>query len=374
MPEYYPLSNSRPVSADGAVYPGAKAYFYTGGTTTPKDTYTSYTLGTARSNPVVADSGGFFPPIWLGSGRYKVILKTSADVTLWEDDYTEGNLMNVATTNGDMIYYNSSAYQRLAIGTSGYGLVSNGTIPVWSVIVGLASANVFTAAQTFQLSDDTAGVGPTVTLDRLSASPAAADLLGYIPFTGRDSGAGTETYAGIGAEIVDPTAASEDGRGFLSSVIAGTFAKRWYWGAGLYAGTATGGDQGAGTINATGVYVNGTALPFSKSYASTGQTITAAGTLSLAHGLGAAPKLVNFYVKCTDAGGDGGWSLADEIFVDAYPGEVGVNRSLTVERDATNILIYFGSDANTFVATNPSTGATAALDNAKWQLYVLAWA
>lgn len=109
-----------------------------------------------------------------------------------------------------------------------------------------STANTFNADQTIQSSDAGAGAGPNLNLDRNSASPAAADVLSAIPFKGRDSGAGTDTYAQIQGEIVDPTATSEDGRLAIQSAVAGTLASKIYVGNGLY--TAGGSDQGADTI------------------------------------------------------------------------------------------------------------------------------
>ena len=70
----------------GAASSGAKLYFYTTGTSTPKDTYSEATLTSANTNPVVADSAGRFGIIYLGDGNYKVVLKTSADATVWTAD------------------------------------------------------------------------------------------------------------------------------------------------------------------------------------------------------------------------------------------------------------------------------------------------
>lgn len=121
----------------------------------------------------------------------------------------------------------------------------------------LTTANTFTANQTIRLADDGATAGPLLTLDRNSATPAASDVLGEVVFSGRDSGAGVQTYGLVGADIVDPTAASEDGRLFLQSVIAGTLATRAYVGAGVYSPNATLGDGGADTINFPTYLLNG---------------------------------------------------------------------------------------------------------------------
>lgn len=81
------------------------------------------------------------------------------------------------------------------------------------------------ATTTFTSTDAAAAVGPVIVLDRNSASPAAADLIGGVQFKGRDSGAGTDTYAQINAEIDDPTAASEDGAVSVRVAVAGTLSE-----------------------------------------------------------------------------------------------------------------------------------------------------
>ncbi len=125
---------------------------------------------------------------------------------------------------------------------------------------GVADANVFSATQTVRSTDAGAGVGPELVLDRASASPTADDVLGAVRFDGKDSSANTETYARIEAGIVDPANGSEDGIIAFLTKIAGSLARRWRIGAGLYSEGATGGDKGAGTINCAGVYVNNVLL------------------------------------------------------------------------------------------------------------------
>jgi hypothetical protein len=58
-----------------------KLYTYTAGTTTPLASYTDNTLGTPNANPVILDSSGR-ANVWLANVSYKLVLKTSADVTL----------------------------------------------------------------------------------------------------------------------------------------------------------------------------------------------------------------------------------------------------------------------------------------------------
>lgn len=59
-----------------------KLEFYESGTSTPLNTYSDDALTMANANPVVADSAGRWGDIFLKDQDYKVILKSSADVTI----------------------------------------------------------------------------------------------------------------------------------------------------------------------------------------------------------------------------------------------------------------------------------------------------
>lgn len=70
-------------SAGNGIVPedGLKLFFYSVGTLTAKETFTTSTLGTAHAHPVVADGSGVFPEIWmLEEDQYKIILKDKNDV------------------------------------------------------------------------------------------------------------------------------------------------------------------------------------------------------------------------------------------------------------------------------------------------------
>ncbi len=68
---------------------GALLYFYEAGTTTPKTVYTDRGETIAHANPVVADAGGVFAPIYV-SGLYKMVLKDKNGVTQWTEDNLTG--------------------------------------------------------------------------------------------------------------------------------------------------------------------------------------------------------------------------------------------------------------------------------------------
>lgn len=97
MPRF-PLPRQDCFDTNGNPRAGAKLYFYTTGTTTPLATYADSALATPNANPVVADSAGLFGEIFLTqTAVYKVVLKTSADITVWTADPVSGG-----TTSADL--------------------------------------------------------------------------------------------------------------------------------------------------------------------------------------------------------------------------------------------------------------------------------
>jgi hypothetical protein len=121
-------------------------------------------------------------------------------------------------------------------------------------IANLNEFNSFTANQEIIASDDGASADPKMRLRRISASPAASDLLGQFVTDGKDSGGNDTEYATIGGIILDPADGSEDGGLVVRTMVAGTLANRFIIAQGLYAASLN--DQGAGTVNATGHYLN----------------------------------------------------------------------------------------------------------------------
>lgn len=92
-----PVGNDAPfLDSNGNPLSGGLLYFYTAGSSTPQDTFTTYLGNVANANPVVLGSGGY--PTSAGSVvqiygtdgvTYKAVLKTSAGVTIWTRDYIE---------------------------------------------------------------------------------------------------------------------------------------------------------------------------------------------------------------------------------------------------------------------------------------------
>lgn len=80
--------------ADGNPLASGKLYSYAAGTLTPLATYTTQAGNVANANPVILDSAGR-ASVWRGAGSYRMILKSAADVTVWDVD-------NIANEAGDL--------------------------------------------------------------------------------------------------------------------------------------------------------------------------------------------------------------------------------------------------------------------------------
>jgi hypothetical protein len=138
---------------NGATLTGGLLYTYAAGTTTPLTTYSSSTGATANANPIVLDSAGRVSgEVWLTTGSsYKLVLKTSAGVTIWTND----NIAGIPASSITSLRINGS--------TSGY--VDLVTVPV-------AGANTITfpaATGTVLLDPNTAFTG-TSTFETISAT------------------------------------------------------------------------------------------------------------------------------------------------------------------------------------------------------------
>lgn len=111
-------------------------------------------------------------------------------------------------------------------------------------------------------------------------------------------------------------------------------------------------------------------------YESAEQTITSAGSLQLAHGLGVEPLLVQCLLVCKTT--EANYSVDDKVFIQtgATPVQSGtVDRGISIVPDATNLNIRYGADAtNVFTVLDKTTGGAAGITTANWKLIVRAWA
>jgi hypothetical protein len=115
-----------------------------------------------------------------------------------------------------------------------------------------------------------------------------------------------------------------------------------------------------------------TDVPFPAPYESGAQTITSAGLLTLTHGLGSRPRLLEFELECvTDEAGftDGQFTPINPALNTNFSGSGG----MAIATTSTQILVRFGNNANAFIHSRLDTGAAVALTNANWRLHVRAW-
>src|SRR5205814_10542709 len=107
-----PVPRQRVFSDLGATLPGALLYWYATGTTTPATTYSDSTLTTANANPMVANAGGLFGPIYLSWGvQYDAVLKSATGVTIW----SQAHVGNSGVAQGT---YDITAYGAVGNGTT----------------------------------------------------------------------------------------------------------------------------------------------------------------------------------------------------------------------------------------------------------------
>jgi len=126
------------VDGNGEPMAGAKLAFYVTGTSTPQAVYAraDTTPGNELTNPVVANSDGLFPPIYLGDGSaYKMILRTSEDVVVSTVDPVLVPRANVITEEGSLIIGDAGGQpSELPIGAADRVLYSSGTTASWEQI------------------------------------------------------------------------------------------------------------------------------------------------------------------------------------------------------------------------------------------------
>lgn len=103
----WPLSGTMAFDNNGTPAPGAKAYFFVGGTTTPYPVYTNADESTAATDPVVADGNGRWPTTFIPFGVFKEVIKTSGDITLSTID----NIPNPEPSDPDEVVDDTAGYQ-----------------------------------------------------------------------------------------------------------------------------------------------------------------------------------------------------------------------------------------------------------------------
>lgn len=110
-------------------------------------------------------------------------------------------------------------------------------------------------------------------------------------------------------------------------------------------------------------------LPFTKSFTSSEQAIATGGAgTAVAHGLGEAPKLVQYVLRCKTA--ELGYSVGDEVIAGWGSGGIS-DRAILAVIDATNVTPVWSGGTEIL---RKDTGAATALTGANWKLLIKAWA
>lgn len=112
---------------------------------------------------------------------------------------------------------------------------------------------------------------------------------------------------------------------------------------------------------------------FTESFTSAEQTITSAGSLTIAHGLSGQPKLITAFLRCKTANLN--YSVDDEVQINIHYNERNAAgaQGISVVADATNLNIRFGDQANVFALINKTTGASADITTTSWRLLLNAY-
>ena len=141
----------------GATGIGYKYYFYTTGTTTPINSYTTSALVTPNAWPVVSDANGRFPIIWLSNlGTTKVVLTDANDVVIETVDPIGNTGSSISLNDLDV---RPTSYWGMTNGTtSAYTLTANPSISSYSNV------------QTFIFQAHVANIiNPTIAISGLAA-------------------------------------------------------------------------------------------------------------------------------------------------------------------------------------------------------------
>lgn len=195
---------------------------------------------------------------------------------------------------------------------------------------------------------------------------------GLAIFTGASSTAKTYTLPNASCSLLTTNAAvtvAQGGTGVASTTAYGVI---------LGGTTTTGAFQNAGagtsgqvlTSNGASAAPTFQAVSSPTTFTSSQQTLTAAGSLTLAHSLGAIPNFLTILLVCQTA--ENNYSIGDKLFVNPGIDTNNQNKGVSVVPDATNLNIRYGSGAGVFAVVDKTTGATAAITAANWKTIFIA--
>lgn len=127
--------------------------------------------------------------------------------------------------------------------------------------------------------------------------------------------------------------------------------------------------SGGGTTNFLRADGTWTSPPSITTFISADQTITTAGLLTIAHGLGVVPKSIQVFLVCQVA--EFGYSVGDIVQMNVSGS--GNNRGYTAVVNSTNIIIKFSNQTNVFRLLSLLNGAGFATPTTsfRWKLRII---
>jgi len=369
-PEQVLDSNGDPVS-------GALAYFYITGTTTLETVYTDSTLTTAHPSPLVADAGGFFAEVYHAADHgIKVVVTDSLGGSLYTLDPIPmtASLAAASGITFSPVAGNTATDVQQAIenNTDAAAENSDARDNQNTIIDTAGSGNAYTASANTTITAYEAGQLFFIRFDRANTGSATLDIdsLGAVNLRKTNNSGG---YSNLTADDIldyEVYRVLYDGTRFVLLDERATNDRKGV------VRKSTNAENIAGTEDKAYPSVLGVTTIIDNhmrawAYESGEQTITASSTLSLAHGLGAAPSRIVFKLRCKTA--EHNWAVGDEIILSSGLDDVGAAaRGLVAyvdSGDTTNLKIIY---PDFLIVQDKSTYARASLTVGNWRLLVFA--
>ncbi len=329
--------------ANGVPLAGAKARFYTHGTSTP--VAVDDADGTPLGTFVTSDAAGRFPQVFTDA-------LTGTDVEIETSGGTEiVTYAPAPETSTDPASANEMPYDPHA---------DNAATNVQEAIDNINDDLYQISAAGFDLTAETTAAGMRDYLDAFYASPT--DFTGSIPAITEGgvypvTSATTGGWSGIANDdilLMMRTGANNGiALGFDASAV-GTLP--------IVISRENAGVWGTWYTIPTLEYFTG------RRFTSSAQTITAAGSLTIAHGLGAVPNAAKMGAWLVNVNTNLGYTTGHIVPISLGSTSSTSTNSfgVTVRPDATNLNVRFG--ASGFVLLHATTGVTTQITDSDWQI------